>query len=410
MSLHEYAHELWLAAGEEMLTRHRHLRAAVAYWAAADAHSLEAGALGWVEAHLCEVDNLRAALRWARVTALRDADPAITDDWLALLGFSGAVWHRAGLAAEGAAQCAVALPAARAHDDPRHQGGVSLALATLSCFGNAPPASEGLVHAREAADAFQRANDPERAYYAHYLAWTLCLHCQQPQERPTHLARMRSLLQPQWSPMLKRYWRASEAYEQRLAGDTEAYLDYARSELARRRQAGFLWESWVAAAALGLAECDRGNPDAAIAVLDEALAEIRAAGRLHQNAARVALWVLLLAEHREPAVVRAALAEAVPVMAGAGNLGDVGLPLAWLAHKEDRLHDAATLLAWFDSPRCGGSKYGPGTHLRRSANTLSNTLAAALSEATRTACNARGEALDEAAALQTGLSGDDCGG
>lgn len=404
--------------GEGPRSRRLHLRAAVAYWAAADQGSLEAGALGWVQEHVPEVDNLRAALRWAQVTASEAASEAaaaedlagLRDDWLALVGHSGAVWHRAGLAAEGAVHAAAALDAARGHGDARRLGGVCLALASLAAFANAPAPPEGLACAGEAAQAYEAVGDAERAYYAHYLAWTLSLHCQRPEQRLAHMERLRALLQPQWSPMLQRFWRGCEAYERRLAGDTEAYLAYAREERALRRRAGAVWESWVAGHALALAECDRGDAEAAIAVLDEVLAEVRVAGRLHQNAARVSLRAAMVAQHRGPAAARTALSEAIPVLAGAGNLNEAGLPLAWLAWHEGRPQDAATLLAWHEGPRGAGRKYGPGTHLRRSGHQLDAALGGALDEETRRACRARGEALDEAEVVRLGLqAGADLG-
>jgi predicted ATPase/DNA-binding winged helix-turn-helix (wHTH) protein len=398
-SLHEYAHELWLSAGEEAATRRRHLQAARAYWAQADALSLEVPALAWVEAHGPEIDNLRSALRWGQAAG----DAAVVDDWLALVGHSGALWHRAGLAAEGAAWCAAADAVAPQQADARLRAGIDLAWATLSCYSTVLPAPEGLARASSAATGFECIGDAVREYYAHCLACLLLQQGQQRGERAAHLARIEALLQPGWGPMLRRFWRGIRAYELRLGGDHGAYLAYARTELALCRQAGAQWEAWVAAHALALAEDDSGRPEAALALCRDTVAEIRAAGRLRQNATRVVLWVTMQAQSGDAPGTRSALAEALPVVSGAGMLGMLPLSLAWLAHYEGRHRGAAALLGWFDAPQRAGAVYGPGTYIRRSIDALGGTLAKRLGARTLAGMRARGDALGDDAAVSLGL-------
>jgi predicted ATPase/DNA-binding winged helix-turn-helix (wHTH) protein len=406
-SLHEYAHELWRAAGEEEATRRRHLRASVRYWEAADARSLEEGALSWVEAHAPEIDNLRSALHWAGSPGVRSADREIEDDWLSLLGYSSALWHRAGIAVEGTRWALMAQPVAMARAEPRLRGGACLTLATLSCYSTALPHEQGAEVARQAAAAFQQAGDPVREYYAHYLACMQLMQGQHRGDRTRHLARMAELLQPGWSSLLRRFWRGADAYERRMAGDAEAYLSYARAELAQCRQDGALWEAWVAAHALILAEADRDQPQVALALADELIAEIRVAGRLHQNATRLALWVLLTARHRSAEDGRAAIETAMPVLRASGSLGIGILGLAWLAHHEGRARTAAMLLGWFDGPHGAGNAYGPGTYSRRSVEALWSSVAGLGDGALRAGLARRGSKLAEDAALSLGLGHED---
>jgi len=105
-------------------------------------------------------------------------------------------------------------------------------------------------------------------------------------------------------------------------------------------------ESWQVAQGQMLAEHDRGATDVALGVGAAALEEIRAAGRLRQHAPLLALWLTMLVQAGDIARSRPALAEALPIVHGAGTPWMLDIALAWLAAHEDRHDDAARLLGW----------------------------------------------------------------
>lgn len=402
-SLHDYAFEQLVAAGELEATSRRHLRAMCDYWARADARSLGDPALAWASRHGPEIDNLRRALRWAGEALARQDETELADELLALVAHSGALWHRVGLAAEGARWCAAVRERAERHGDARLRGGVALALATLSCYSAALPPAQGLSLALAAVAAFEQAGDGVREYFAHYLAWVLMQQAAPADDRAPHIVRMQLLEQPGWSALLTRFLRASRANELRLQGRHDAFLAYSREELVLFQQLGAQWESWVAAHALMLAEHDLGRPDAALAVGRELLADIRSAGRMRQNAMRLSLFATMLAESGDVAGTRSALAEAVPVLTGAGMVAFAHLAFAWLALHEDRSGAAARLLGWFDSPKRSGGQYGPGTYVRRSCDTLARRLESRLGTTGFAELRGQGDTLGDEAALSLGL-------
>jgi hypothetical protein len=191
-----------------------------------------------------------------------------------------------------------------------------------------------------------------------------------PSRRDAVLARMRQLAQPSWSDLLRRFERSAVAYEARLAGQYDAYRRFNAEELARCRAIGAQWEAWSAGIGLMLAEHDSGRLAEAVVAGRAVLDDIRAAGRLRQNANRLAMWIMMLAEAGHAGATRAALQEALPILHGAGRGGMALLSAAWLAAHEGRAEVAALLLARFDAPGRTGAEFGPGTFIRRSVGRL----------------------------------------
>ncbi|MBP8295165.1 MAG: helix-turn-helix transcriptional regulator [Burkholderiales bacterium] len=405
-SVREYAREQLRGAGELDAICRRHLQVTRAYWQQANAGALTEPALSWTAAHMLEIDNLRSALRWGNDASATDSNPELLGELLALVGHAGALWHRVGLAIEGAQWCEAVRARADAHSDANLRGGVNLALATLSCYSLVRPAAQGLELARRAAAAFAQSGDAVREYFAHHLAWTMQLRAERDGDRQFHIARMQALMQPQWDPMLTRYGRATMAYEQRLQGNHDAYLAYSRQELALRRQRGARWESWAAAHALMLAEHDMGQPEAALATGRAMISDIRAAGRLRQNAMRIALYVMMLAESGDVAATRDMLSEALALL-GDGANAFLQPAMGWLALHEGRERAAARLVGWFDAPERTGGHYGKGTYNRRSIDLLRQRLEARLGAKKFAAQRKLGEALGDEVAFALGLGTTD---
>ncbi len=402
-SLHDYAYEQLVAAGELAATQQRHLQATVAYWERADARALGEAAMAWVAQHLPEVDNLRAALRHAMRVLEQGEDAGVAEQLLALVGHSSALWPRAGMAAEGWAWCAAVRERAARHPSVRLRGGVDLAVASLCCFHSALPAAEGMAAALRAVAAFQAINDGVREYHAHYLAWMLAQEVHGGSGAGLHLARLQALVQPGWSPVLRRFARNAAAQQQRMNGEREAFLASSRELLTLYRQLGAQGETWTAASLLMLAEADRGQRAEALAVGREALAEIRSAGRLRQYAQLLAIHTTLVAEGEDVAATRSALADALPLRHLRGAADFVTLALAWLALHEGRPTNAGQLLGRYDAAQRGAGAYGPGSYAYRSAQALAGRLQHSLGEAACQKLRLDGEALGDEQAVSLGM-------
>jgi predicted ATPase/DNA-binding winged helix-turn-helix (wHTH) protein len=406
-----YAAQRLADAGENAATRRRHFEAQLVSWRRADARALGDPALQWVKAHDATLPDLRAALVWGceavhRQPTANDEDPGQLDAaaLLELAGASALVWHRAGHAEEGVRWCervlaiAASAPLSAALDAAR--GGVDLAQAHLAAIAMVIPAAQGLAAARRAVRWAAARGDAVRENYALYLEHTLMARAEPAADRRRVLQRMAALQGPGWSPLLRRFERGARAYEARLAGRHADYLEFNRDELARCRDLGATWEAWSAGIGLMLAEHDSGQFAAAVATGRAVLDEMRSAGRLRQNANRLAMWTMMLAESGDVPATRPALAEALPIVQGAGRGGMLLLAAAWLAWHEGRAALAARLLARFDGPGRTGAEFGPGTFIRRSVASLWSTLRGGLSDGELAQWRERADDASEAEMLR----------
>jgi len=403
-SLRAFALERLAVAGETEAMRRRHVQAVLAYWKRAEARALSDPVLPWLARHRVEMPNLRAALRWAASDAHPALDPARADDALALVVFSGPLWHRAGLAPEGRAACEAVRARAQVTADPALRCGFDLSVATLSTYASAYPPAEGLAGAQRAAAGYQQAGDTARAYFALYLSYQLGLRAQAPADRAALIDAMAACVQPGWSELLTRYLRNAQGYEHRLAGRTDAYLAFCRDELERCRCLGAVAEGWTAAQGLLLAEYDSGNLHAAVAVGRQALAEIRSAGRLRQHGALLALWTTMLAESGDASGARDALAEALPALRSAGTPWMAHVALAWLALGEGRTRAAARLFGWQGATQRQRNEVAPGGAIGRSLRVLQERLTAQLGAAVLAQLSDEGALLDNEAAERLALT------
>jgi hypothetical protein len=411
--LHGVRAYAWLRlmdAGEAAATQRRHFDAVLAYWRRADARALGDPALQWVQAHDAALPDLRAALAWgceAVASAVEDAAVPVAE-LLALVGASALVWHRAGHAEEGLRWCERVLALAAAQGDvaalDAARGGVDLALAHLGGIAMLLPAAQGLAAARRAVRWAAARGDAVRETYALYLEHTLMARAEPAADRRPVLARLADLRDPDWSPLLCRFERSARAYESRLAGRHAEYLAFNREELARCRELGATWEAWSAGIGLMLAEHDSGQLAAAVATGRSVIDEMRAAGRLRQNANRLAMWTMMLAESADVAATREAMAEALPIVQGAGRGGMLLLAGAWLALHAARPSLAARLLGRFDGPGRTGAEFGPGTFIRRSVAALWSRLRAHLDDGELAVLRERADDASEAEQLRDVLA------
>jgi len=405
-SLREYAAERLQAAGEGPATARRHLRCVLTHWALADDNMLLEPVLVWTARHALELENLRAALRFARaMLALQgDADAEVEDELLALVGHSAAFWQRAGLFSEGGGWCLAVRERAETHPDPLRRAGIHLALAMLCRYTPLLPSAQSLPLAVQAASVYADAGDHLRAYYAHYLAWALTMEVDEELDRSLHVQRMRDLVQPGWSALTQRFWRSAWSQDERLHGRSQAFLQASREDFALYRQLGAQGESWSAGLGLMLAEHDQGMPERAIAVGRMLIDDIRAAGRLRTYAQLFSMYTTMVAASGDVPSTRRLLAEAVPMMPTMSACEVLLLALGWLASHEGRDASAARLLGWFDAPQRGGGSYGERTFTRRCANALATRLEERLGAGGLQALLAGAAALGDAEAVRLGLA------
>lgn len=356
-------------SGELAATQLRHWHAMCTYWAQADARALSDPALDWIARQLPELDNLRVALRWA--CAQPEAAPA--DAGLRLLGLTPLLWHRAGFAAEGRGWCEQLRGQASSTDDGSLRGGFELVVAALSSYASAYPPDQGAAAARQAVQVFEASGDAVRAYFSLYLL-NQFTQSQAGTGQDDLLARMDAWEQTGWSELLTRYGRMARGYRSRLAGRSEDYLAFCRSEFARCRRLGARAESWGAAQGLMLAEHDVGAVGEALRVGRQTLAEIRAAGQLRQHPALLAVWTTMLAQSGDSVGTRAALNEGLPALSGAGTAWMAHVALAWLAAHEGRHDDAGRLLGWHDAAQRLYSRPAAGGYIARSLQALDQDL------------------------------------
>ena len=390
--------EQLVQAGELQATQARHAQAVLAYWTQADGRSLSDPTLSWVTRHRPEIDNLRAALSWA----VADRTGQAGDSALALLNHTAMLWPRAGLGAEGRAWCELLRERSLASSDAGLRAGFELVVAVLSVYTSAYPTTQGQAAAQAAAQAFEARGDQVRAYFALYLL----NHFTQTQSaagRAALQARMAALEQADWSELLTRYGRTARGYASRLDGRPDDYLAFCRDELARCQRLGAVTEAWTAAQGLMLAEHDVGAVAEALRVGRQTLAEIRAAGRLRQHAVFLALWTTMLAESGDSAGARTALAEALPVLDGAGTPWMAQVALGWLAAHEGRDEAAARLLGWYDASAQQQGRAAAGGYISRALAALIAHLQARVDAPTLQRWRAAGATLGDAGAQRLAL-------
>lgn len=400
-SLREYALEQLCAADEQGAVSRRLLGWALQRWQQCHREALTRPLIEWLEQIEPEVDNLRAALRWAQATAAADAD--VERSLIELVSASAHCWRHLGLPAEGADACRAVQARADGHPDPMLRARFDLAVCILCRFTHIGTPEGNLARARRAADAFARSGDVQDEYFAHFLAWSLAIEISESVDRSAHLPRMQALVQPDWNPLITRFLRHARAFEDRMQGSSGDQLAANRAELASLRAMGARAEAWTVGHRLMLIEHDAGHEAEALALGASLLQDIRAAGRLRSHIQLLAIHTAMRAHAGDIAGTRQALAEGLPALHSVLSAEQLLLALAWLAAHEGRAADAARVLAWFGSPQRGGGNYGPRTFTHRASAALAERLGAALGEAQYQQLAAASLALGDSEAVRLGL-------
>lgn len=436
-----FAEEQLAAAGEREAWRERHAQWMAALLARRSAEWADRPVLQSTQALEPEVDNLRAALRHAQ-----RHDPALARRlwahgvqfwvrsgrrhealrWMRALGLQPAPVPGAGpadggrpgpagalqaivpgalpvdsadpvlraLAAQPAAPDAPALDAA----EQAQQAAIAQALGVLCVMGVALPPQPGLAAIDRALALHQALGQPAEAYYDLFLKAMVLIRLQQPVLGSGVLEAMQALESPQWSHLRRRGARWAAAMARRQAGQTAAYLQAMRDELAFARQADDHHTIWSTGYAVALASHDQGDPAAALAQLGQLWEDIGAAGAQRSQPQVAGVLAAMLLWHGADTAASSRVDELIALLRADGTLWSLAPALPWRAWWAGRAEDAARLLGWADARvAAAGERRGP--FFSRLHADLEARLAEALPAAQVAALRAEGERLAETAAL-----------
>jgi predicted ATPase/DNA-binding winged helix-turn-helix (wHTH) protein len=376
-----FARERLVESGEAPVLDRAHAQAVLEQFLAADRHADTEPALEWLQALLPELANLRAALRWARGP---QGDEVLA---IALAGAAGSFWTLAGLDRD--AQVALRALAPAVHDPlPRElqlRFWLAVALRHADYQFTWAETLEAVQRAVALARELGAVHLLLRAMHARLL---LAQRARQPVDGQAEAAAMRALEAPHWTTAERRLRRQCEHWALFQREDWPAFAAALRAELRLQSEAGDSIRAWTTAHRLALAEMACARPDAAVAVMRQAVDEIRAEGLMRRCWQQVA--ILAMAHIENGAAPAAPVQEAVRLMQGAGALMWMVCHLAeWLAQQQ-RFDDAARLLGWAER-RYAERDEEPSGHGQRARARALAAIEAANSAAQRAAWQAEGE-------------------
>ena len=244
------------------------------------------------------------------------------------------------------------------------------------CLGGALLGGTALLRPQQALALGEQAiaqwqGPPQRLQLALYVTGLFQLRLGQPEALAATCERMRQnaaqAAPALATPYARRLLPMLQAAIAQARGDLKAYTAYFQDELAETRALGDRFEAWRAAWSLGQALFLQDDLDQAIAVMDQAVDEMRAAGRLHSKGGQVAMAVFMrLARDASPQTL-ARLHEVLPLLQSQGTLlTALGDALAWLPLHQGRLADALRIQAWVDARIATGAdvRNGVTRHMR----------------------------------------------
>ena len=340
-TIRSFAAEKLAAAGETQALNGRHQQWVLALLLHSQQTVHDQPPAAWTAALLPEADNLRLALRHS---VQRDPPAAV-----ALAGAAALFWQRSGLKQEAlrwhvavSAFVTPALPLAL-----RAAHGQALGVLAVHGMLVAPAAAEPVL--LEAVRLHREGGDAVGETFNLYLLSQLLLRLTRPAELAPLLLRMQALEQPDWSPLRRRYARWLAALVWRNAGNGQRYRDFCVDEITLLQQLGDDQGVWAARHALALAEHDRGQPAAAIALLDATVREVRACGQLRQQPLVVALRACMRLEHDSGRTTLEVAREAIALLRADSTLWSMALALPFAALARRQAEDAARVLGWAEA-------------------------------------------------------------
>ena len=334
-----------------------------------------------------DVDNLRAAVTHA-VSAEGDAALAVD-----MIGRGMLFWQRAGLKHEAQHWLDVVRKLVEDAITPQLRAGILQADAILCLYGNLGSPAAAIESLERALQLYRESRDRIRLYFGLYLRANLEMRVEPASDRGVYVAEMRSLEEPDWPVLRCRYRRWTEALIARDRRDPY-YREFCVAELERSRAAGDRAGAWTALHGLALAEHDAGRVVEAIALLRGLVGEIRAVGRVRENATAVALLASMLVANGDLAEGIPVAREAVELLRPDDAVWWVALALPWIPAWQGRWDDVARLSGWADRlVKSRGQQ--PGLLFARLHDTLHARLEDELEPLRRRELLDSGEALSE---------------
>lgn len=230
----------------------------------------------------------------------------------------------------------------------------------LSAMGLAP-APEGITAALRAEAVFRQCGERRRLLLLLYLRALLQLRYAGVETARADLQALQALMGPTPTVYERRLPAWAGAMVARELGDLETYRAFWAEMLAESRTRGDRLETWKAAWGLGQALFLQQHLSEAIAVMDEAIDELRLTHRLRSNAPMVGQGALMRLARDASTDTLARVREAVQLLRSDGlvssSLGDA---LPWAAWWQGRHGDAMTLQRWADEAAAQrGERRGP---------------------------------------------------
>lgn len=332
--------ELLQAAGEHEAKRAAHAEAVLAALQRVDTLFYASNDYSAAQSHLLrEIENLRAALAWCE----ERGDTAMA---IALMGPSGRLWNRCGLAGEGSARFAALAP--MVNDQVAAPNAAAFWLSMVVVAPESPPAAV-VAAASAAVEAYRALEDRPRWAYA--LCWRAIVAGQRGEldQAARDVAATAALDEPGWPPLLRAMILLAECSLHTRRGDATRARAVREAALVLVRASGDHPNIQFNLRKLADADLAAGDFDALMRSSQALIADARDHGpawaaRLGEGYRAVAL---LAAGHLDEAADAARVA--LPAWRAAGWTGWLIDHLAWLAAARGRAALAAQLLGCADA-------------------------------------------------------------
>ena len=285
------------------------------------------------EASLPDIDNLRAALRWA------EAEDA-ADLLVALAGASAWLWQSAGLRPEGLKWCTRAVARIAAGTPLQQAARLRLALAQL-----AYPNSLEVPAVEQAVAAYREVGDRRGLYLALVAQAQRCAALRRLADAQAAVDEATALLDPGWPPVLHWSLRRARAWVLGFCGEPEQACAL-WEDLAREQGAAGEHEAMRASLMSAADQALRVDFEAGIRLGREVVTHMRAGGHRDMSAgfARANLCGALAQQGRQLDEALDLAREAVPLLTLSGALSTFLDHFALLAVRRGRAADAARVL------------------------------------------------------------------
>ncbi len=297
----------------------------------------------WLPVARRDIDNLRAALRYGLHPAAADAQ---REDALCLLAATAMFWYRSGNRREGWTwlQAGQALPAT-AHTRVL----LDHAVGVFSAFAQLALPAVGIDALLRSRAALVAAGDHRRCYMSLYSEAQMRPRLSSDFDLSPLVAGMHRWTEESWGTFECRHVHMVEASMLRRQGSMDSYVQMSARLANAYRAVGALAESWPHDNGQAQGLTMLGRLDEACALLQHALAEIRAAGLLREQVSLLAIAASAALRRDGSAMAIALACEALQLLQADEMAWWMADALPWAAWHDGRPADAARLQACADA-------------------------------------------------------------